>query len=201
MRTLLHMLASGIGTLSPFRCAAVIPSGYRVTFVVLVTRLASELLTLIYRRSCAPDAMQRSPGRSVRISDRLRLVMPFTVVEAWREATRVNRAPRSDPTPAIDPFSPWAIRTNCDAAFAYDRMPCLALITRLRPLRTQSGQALGLPRFFGLPVDHASEGPGPCDRIAFGRIPAIEEHSDTAEARELRMLRKITATFQLVVLV
>jgi hypothetical protein len=27
------------------RCAAVIPSGYRVTFVVLVTRLARELLT------------------------------------------------------------------------------------------------------------------------------------------------------------
>jgi hypothetical protein len=27
------------------RCVAVIPSGYRVTFVVLVTRLAGELLT------------------------------------------------------------------------------------------------------------------------------------------------------------
>jgi hypothetical protein len=32
------------------RCAAVIPSGYRVTFVVLVTRLAGELLT--HNESC-----------------------------------------------------------------------------------------------------------------------------------------------------
>jgi hypothetical protein len=43
----------------PVRCAAAIASGYRITFVVLVARLAGELLTPQQTKSSAvPQALQ-----------------------------------------------------------------------------------------------------------------------------------------------
>jgi hypothetical protein len=50
----------------PVRCAAAIASGYRITFVVLVARLAGELLTHSSPRLPAPVALQQLPHRYVR---------------------------------------------------------------------------------------------------------------------------------------